>query len=163
MADGDFFIGQPEILLGIIPGGGGTQRLTRLIGTHKSLVAILEGKPFTPGEALATGAVDEVVPQDEVVTRAAALAKHFGARSKLSVAAAKRAVYFGGSKSLPEGLHTERSEFFARVMSKEGQRLMLGYIARTTSTGELPLYAPDTYIKALTSGSVPWQPSAKGE
>ena len=43
MADGDFFIGHPEVLLGINPGGGGTQRLTRLIGTHRSLVAILEG------------------------------------------------------------------------------------------------------------------------
>ncbi|MCX4767832.1 enoyl-CoA hydratase/isomerase family protein [Streptomyces sp. NBC_01275] len=60
MADGDFFIGQPEILLGIIPGGGGTQRLTRLIGTHRSLVAILEGRPFTPAEALANGAVEGV-------------------------------------------------------------------------------------------------------
>ena len=61
MADGEFFIGQPEMLLGINPGGGGTQRLTRLIGTHRSLVAILEGKPFTPAQALANGAVDEVV------------------------------------------------------------------------------------------------------
>jgi enoyl-CoA hydratase/carnithine racemase len=59
MADGDFFIGHPEVLLGINPGGGGTQRLTRLIGTHKSLLAILEGKPLTPAEALANGAVDE--------------------------------------------------------------------------------------------------------
>ncbi|MFJ2240724.1 enoyl-CoA hydratase-related protein [Streptomyces sp. NPDC087859] len=56
MTEGDYFIGWPEILLGIIPEGGGTQRLTRLIGTHRSLVAILEGKPFTPGEALANGA-----------------------------------------------------------------------------------------------------------
>src|SRR5258706_10261531 len=67
MADGDFFIGQPEVLLGIMPGGGGSQRLTRLIGTHKSLVAILEGKPFTPAQALANGAVDEVVAPDDVV------------------------------------------------------------------------------------------------
>ena len=65
MADGDFFIGQPEVLLGIMPGGGGSQRLTRLIGTHKSLVAILEGKPFTPAQALANGAVDDVVPLDD--------------------------------------------------------------------------------------------------
>jgi enoyl-CoA hydratase/carnithine racemase len=69
MAAGDFFIGQPEVLLGIMPGGGGTQRLTRLIGTHRSLVAILEGKPFTPAEALANGAVDYVVSQDEVVRK----------------------------------------------------------------------------------------------
>ncbi|MFJ9712870.1 enoyl-CoA hydratase/isomerase family protein [Streptomyces sp. NPDC101234] len=162
MADGDFFIGQPEILLGIIPGGGGTQRLTRLIGTHRSLVAILEGKPFTPEEALANGAVDEVVPQDEVVARAAALAARFGSRSKGSVAAAKRAVYFGGSMSLPEGLHVERTEFFTRVTSKEGQELMLDYIATTQATGELPLYDPDTYAEALASGRVPGLRSASG-
>ncbi|WP_405476133.1 enoyl-CoA hydratase/isomerase family protein [Streptomyces sp. NBC_00009] len=163
MADGDFFIGQPEILLGIIPGGGGTQRLTRLIGTHRSLVAILEGKPFTPEEALANGAVDEVVPQDEVVTRATALAEHLGARSKGSVAAAKRSVYFGGSLSLQDGLHIERTEFFTRVMSKEGQELMLDYIATTEATGELPLYNPDTYAQALASGSVPRHRSTKTE
>src|SRR5438874_9023739 len=92
MADGDFFIGQPEVLLGFPPGGGGTQRLTRLIGTHRSLVAILEGKPFTPAEALANGAVDEVVPPDEVVTRAAELAEHLGRRPKGAVAAIKRSV-----------------------------------------------------------------------
>ncbi|MFG2961187.1 enoyl-CoA hydratase/isomerase family protein [Streptomyces sp. NPDC048291] len=155
MADGDFFIGQPEILLGIIPGGGGTQRLTRLIGTHRSLVAILEGKPFTPAQALANGAVDEVVPQAEVVARAIELAERFGARSKGSVAAAKRSVYFGGSMPLAEGMHVERTEFFTRVMSEEGQELMLDYIATTEATGELPLYNPDTYARALASGSVP--------
>ncbi|WTE74774.1 enoyl-CoA hydratase/isomerase family protein [Streptomyces sp. NBC_01615] len=155
MADGDFFIGQPEILLGIIPGGGGTQRLTRLIGTHRSLVAILEGKPFTPAEALANGAVDEVVPQDEVVARAVELAEHLGARSKGSVAAAKRSVYFGGSMSLADGLHVERTEFFTRVLSKEGQELMLDYMETTDATGELPLYRPDTYAQALASGAVP--------
>src|ERR671921_130860 len=80
MADGDFFIGQPEVLLGIMPGGGGTQRLTRLIGTHQSLVAILEGRPFTPAEALANGAVDEVVAREDVLPRATELAKHFGSR-----------------------------------------------------------------------------------
>ena len=111
MADGDFFIGQPEVLLGIMPGGGGTQRLTRLIGTHKSLVAILEGKPFTPAQALANGAVDDVVPPDEVVARATELAEHFGSRTKGSVEAIKRSVYFGGSMSLAEGLHVERTEF----------------------------------------------------
>ena len=109
MADGEFFIGQPEVLLGIMPGGGGSQRLTRLIGTHRSLVAILEGKPFTPAQALANGAVDEVVAPDDVVTRAAELAEYFGKRTKGSVEAIKRAVYFGGSMSLSEGLHVERT------------------------------------------------------
>src|SRR5213592_2760107 len=112
MADGDIFIGQPEVLLGIMPGGGGSQRLPRLIGTHKALVAILEGKPFTPAQALANGAVDDVVAPDEVVSRAAELAEYFGRRTKGSVEAIKRSVYFGGSMSLAEGLHVERTEFF---------------------------------------------------
>ena len=162
MADGDFFIGQPEVLLGIMPGGGGTQRLTRLIGTHKSLVAILEGKPFTPAEALANGAVDDVVPQDEVVSRAAELAAHFGSRSKDSVAAIKRSVYFGGSMSLTDGLHVERTEFLTRVLAKDGQQLMLDYMEATDATGELPLYNPDTYARALESGFVPGRRSPKG-
>ncbi|MFI6309838.1 enoyl-CoA hydratase/isomerase family protein [Nocardia fusca] len=155
MADGDYFIGQPEILLGIMPGGGGTQRLTRLIGTHKSLVAILEGKPFTPEQALANGAVDEVVPRDEVVTRAVELATHFGARTKGSVEAIKRAVYFGGSMSLTDGLHVERTEFLGTALSREGQQLMLDYMNSTQATGELPLYNPDTYERALALGTVP--------
>jgi enoyl-CoA hydratase/carnithine racemase len=155
MADGAFFIGQPEGLLGIMPGGGGSQRLPRLIGTHKALVAILEGKPFTPAQALANGAVDEVVAPDEVVTRATELAEYFGKRIKASVEGIKRAVYFGGSMSLAEGMHVERTEFFGTVQSKAGQELMVQYLADTESTGELPLYRPDTYAQALESGRAP--------
>ena len=155
MADGDFFIGHPEVLLGINPGGGGTQRLTRLIGTHRSLVAILEGKPFTPAEALANGAVDELVPQDKVVSRAAELAEYFGSRPKGAIAAIKRSVYFGGSMSLSEGLHVERTEFLIADQSKDAQDLMIDYLATTDATGELPLYNPDTYARALKSGRVP--------
>lgn len=162
MADGDFFIGQPEVLLGIMPGGGGTQRLTRLIGTHKSLVAILEGKPFSPAEALAIGAVDAVVPQNEVISRAIELAEHFGSRSKGSVAAIKRAVYFGGSMSLTDGLHVERAEFLTRALSKDGQQLMLDYMETTDATGELPLYSPGVYELALESGHVPGHRSTNG-
>jgi enoyl-CoA hydratase len=162
MADGDFFIGQPEVLLGIMPGGGGTQRLTRLIGTHRSLVAILEGKPFTPAEALANGAVDEVVPPDEVIARATELAAHFGSRSKGSVAAIKKAVYFGGSKSLSEGLHVERTQFLMADQSNDGQELMLDYLETTDATGELPLYHPDTYARALEAGRVPGGRSTNG-
>jgi enoyl-CoA hydratase/carnithine racemase len=161
-ADGDFFIGQPEVLLGIMPGGGGTQRLTRLIGTHKSLVAILEGKPFTPADALANGAVDEVVPRDEVVARATELAEHFGSRTKGSVAAIKKAVYFGGSMSLSDGLQVERTEFLMTDQSKDGQELMLDYLATTDATGELPLYDTDTYARALEAGRVPNRRSTNG-
>src|SRR5712691_335525 len=162
MADGDVFIGHPEVLLGINPGGGGTQRLTRLIGTHRSLVAILEGKPFTPAEALANGAVDELVPRDDVVARATELAAHFGSRPKGAVAAIKRSVYFGGSMSLFEGLHVERTEFLVADRSKDAQDRMIDYLATTDATGELPLYNPDTYARALESGRVPGRRSTDG-
>lgn len=155
MADGDFFIGQPEVLLGIMPGGGGTQRLTRLIGTHRSLLAIIDGKPFTPAEALAIGAVDDVVAPEQVLARAIELAEHFGSRTKGSIAAIKRAVYFGGSMSLTDGLHVERAEFLATALSTVGQELMLDYMATTDATGELPLYSPGVYAEALEAGTVP--------
>ena len=155
MADGDYFIGQPEVLLGIMPGGGGSQRLPRLIGTHKALVAILEGKPFTPAQALANGAVDDVVALDEVVTRATELAEYFGKRTKGSIEGIKRAVYFGGSMSLAEGLHVERTEFFPADQSEVGQQLMLQYLSDTEATGELPLYHPDTYAQALEWAGCP--------
>jgi enoyl-CoA hydratase/carnithine racemase len=162
MADGDFFIGQPEVLLGIMPGGGGSQRLPRLIGNHKSLVAILEGKPFTPAQALANGAVDEVVPLDDVVERAVELGGYLGKRTKGSVEAIKRSVYFGGSMSLSEGLHVERTEFLRTDQSEAGQQLMLQYLADTQSTGELPLYRPDIYAQALATGRVPAAGSTNG-
>ena len=160
MADGDYFIGQPEVLLGIMPGGGGSQRLTRLIGTHRSLVAILEGKPFTPAQALANGAVDEVVGPEDVVTRAVEVAQYFGKRTKGSVEAIKRSVYFGGSMSLAAGLHMERTEFLGTDQSETGQQLMLQYLADIDSVGELPLYHGETYAQALEEGRVPGLASA---
>jgi len=153
MADGAFFIGQPEVLLGIMPGGGGTQRLTRLVGTHRSLVAILDGKPFSPAEALSIGAVDAVVPQDQVLPKAIELAEHLGTRPKSSRAAIKRAVYFGGSMSLTDGLHVERAEFLATALSKTGQGLMRDYMRNTEEAGELPLYSPGVYDEVLEAGT----------
>ena len=155
MADGNFVIGQPEVLFGIMPGGGGTQRLTRLVGTHRSLVAILEGKPFTPAEALALGAVDDVVQQDQVVSRAIELAEYFGSRSKEAVSSIKRAVYFGGSESLEEGLHIERSEMLTVLQTKDGQNVMIDYLKVLDSDGELPIYKGDGYARALETGSLP--------
>lgn len=156
MADEDtYFIGQPEVLLGIMPGGGGSQRLTRLIGTHQSLIAILEGKPFTPAQALANGAVDEVVSLEQVVSRAVEVGEYFGKRPKGSVEAIKRSVYFGGSMSLAEGLHMERTEFLGTDQSPQGQQLMLQYLDDFESAGALPLYHGDTYERALEAGTVP--------
>ena len=161
MAAGDYFIGQPEVLLGIMPGGGGTQRLTRLIGTHRSLYAILEGKPFTPEQALAYGAVDEVVPQKEVVSRAIELAEQFGGRVKGSVEAIKRAVYFGGSMTLEKGLRVEHVEFLGLAKSKDGQELMVDYLEATDENGELPFYDSKAIAQGIKTGRMPNHKQAK--
>ena len=154
MADGDFVIGLSEVLLALTPGGGGSQRLTRLIGTRQSLAAILEGKPFTPAEALTLGAVDEVVSQDKVLERAIERAEYLSLRSKTSLGAIKRSVYFGSSMSLSDGLQFEHAEFLVIDQSKEAQQLMLDYIATTEATGELPLLDRKTYDRALRTGRI---------
>ena len=158
MADGDFVIGLSEVLLALTPGGGGSQRLPRLIGTQQALVAILEGRAFTPAEALSLGAVDELVPQDEVVARSIERAEYLTLRSKGSLGAIKRSIYFGSSLSLEDGLQFEHAEFLVRDQSKVAQRRMLQYIAATDATGELPLLNRETYAQALRDGRMGGSP-----
>lgn len=152
MADGEFVIGLTEVLLALTPGGGGSQRLPRLIGTQRSLIAVLEGRPFTPAEALALGALDEVVPQEELLARSIQRAEFLSLRSKKSLGAIKRSIYFGSSLSLERGLQFEHAEFLVRDQSKEAQGRMLEYIATTDATGELPLLNRETYARALSAG-----------
>ena len=154
MADGDYLIGLSEVLLALTPGGGGSQRLPRLIGRQQALKVILEGKPFTPAEALAIGAVDELVPKDKLLSRAIECAEYLGRRPKKSLGAVKRSIYFGSSLSLEDGLQLEHAEFLVRDQSKEAQKLMLGYIAKTEATGELPLLNREYYGQALNRGHI---------
>ena len=156
MADGDFFIGQPEVLLGIPPGGGGTQRLTRLVGAHRALMMMLEGRPAPPARALEIGLVDEVVAPGELIERALALAGYLGARPRGAIRAIKRAVYIGGSMALEDGLHVERTEFMAALSGDSSQALMLEYMARTGREGDLPLYDPAIFEHSLQNGHFPF-------
>lgn len=152
MADGDHAIGLTEVLLGLTPGGGGSQRLPRLIGTRQALLAVLEGRPFTPAEALALGAVDEVVAPEELLARSIERAEFLGRRSKKALGAIKRSIYFGSSLSLEDGLQFEHAEFLVRDQSKQAQGRMLEYIATTEATGQLPLLDKATFGRALDAG-----------
>jgi enoyl-CoA hydratase/carnithine racemase len=152
MAAGDNVIGQPEILLGFPPGGGGTQRLTRLVGTHQGLKLMLDGGGLGPEAAAQIGYVDEVVAPDDLFDHAVALADRLAQRLKFTVAAVKRTAYIGGSRSLEEGLHLERAEFLSTLASPGAQAAMLAYIARTEEMGDLPLYDPQTYEQTLEAG-----------
>ena len=155
MADGDFFIGQPEVLLGINPGGGGTQRLTRLVGTHRALLLMLEGRPVPPKQALEIGYVDEVVPPAELLELAVKRARYLGARPRSARQAIKRAAYLGGSATLEEGLHMERTEFIHISPSEIAQTLMTEYLRRTDREGDLPFYDPEILEETLQRGALP--------
>jgi enoyl-CoA hydratase/carnithine racemase len=152
MAAGDFVIGQPEILLGFPPGGGGTQRLARQVGRHQALKLMLDGGGVDPETAARIGYIDEVVPPAELLDRALVLADRLGQRMKPVVAAVKRAAYIGGSRGLEEGLHVERAEFLSTLASPGAQAAMIAYIDQTKATGDLPLYDKQTYERALDAG-----------
>jgi enoyl-CoA hydratase len=152
MADGDFRIGQPEILFGFPPGGGGTQRLARLLGTAKALRLVLDGGPLTPAEALEIGLVDELVPREAVLDRAIALAARLGARPKPAVAACKRAVYEGGALPLADGLRVERAEFMATLGTPDAEDAMAAYQDGLKRTGELPGYDREAFGRTLERG-----------
>ncbi|NYG60632.1 enoyl-CoA hydratase/carnithine racemase [Nocardioides daedukensis] len=104
-------LGQPEILLGIIPGAGGTQRLTRLVGPSKAKDIILTGRFVKADEALAIGLVDKLVPAAEVYTAAVEWASQFSNAASYAVRAAKEAVDRGLEVDLATGLEIERIQF----------------------------------------------------
>jgi enoyl-CoA hydratase/carnithine racemase len=106
-------LGQPEILLGIIPGGGGTQRLARLVGPARAKDLILTGRQVGAEEALAIGLVDEVVPADDLSAHVRAKAAALAGGAVLAQALAKRAVDDGLERSLAEGLTLEQELFLA--------------------------------------------------
>jgi enoyl-CoA hydratase/carnithine racemase len=114
--------GQPEILLGIIPGGGGTQRLARLIGPAKAKDLILTGRQVAADEALRLGLVDEVVAPEELHDRAFALAAELARGAVVAQGFAKRAIDQGLDGPLAVGLDLEQ-ELFARVFATEDARI----------------------------------------
>ena len=113
--------GQPEILLGIIPGGGGTQRLARLVGLSRAKDICLSGRQVDAEEALRIGLADRVVPADQVLSSAVAWAAEF-ARGPLTVQGyAKRAIDGGLDGSLAAGLTLEQDLFVASFGTQDSQ------------------------------------------
>jgi enoyl-CoA hydratase/carnithine racemase len=109
----DATLGQPEILLGIIPGAGGTQRLSRLVGPSRAKDIIFTGRFVKAQEALEIGLVDRVVPADQVYDEAVAWASQFAGAATYAVRAAKEAIDRGLEVDLDTGLEIERQQFAA--------------------------------------------------
>ena len=121
-------VGQPEILLGLIPGAGGTQRLPRLIGPARAKDLIFSGRFVSAAEALSIGLADRVVPDDQVYQAACELAARLAAGPAVALAAAKQAIDLGLDTDLATGLEFERVSFaglFATEDARSGMRSFL--------------------------------------
>ncbi len=117
--------GQPEINIGIIPGAGGTQRLTRAVGKFRAMELILTGRHMSAREAHEAGLVTRVVPNEVCLNEAIALAREIALKSPIAVRLAKEAVLKAQELSLAEGLEYERKLFymlFATHDQKEGMK-----------------------------------------
>jgi enoyl-CoA hydratase/carnithine racemase len=104
-APGSYRLGTPEVTLGLLPGNGGTQRLSRLLGPSRAMELLLTGRTFSPDDALAWGLVAELVDADG----AREYAERLAAGPRLAIAAIKRCVHEGGQLPLEDGLALEAS------------------------------------------------------
>jgi enoyl-CoA hydratase/carnithine racemase len=118
----------PEVGLGVIPGGGGTQRLPRRVGQGRALEMVLLGTSLTPAEAQQAGLVSRVVADEDVNETAMTLARELAQRPRVAVQSAKRAIVAGAGLPLSEALPIESREFAtaaASADSREGARAFL--------------------------------------
>jgi enoyl-CoA hydratase len=124
--------GQPEVGLGIIPGGGATQRLPRLVGPGQALRLILTGEVVGAEEALRLGLVEQVVPAEELEATVAALAVSLSARSPVALGLAKRAVRAAMELPLSEGLALERDLMGVALASEDADEGIAAFLEKRT-------------------------------
>lgn len=121
-------LGQPEILLGLIPGAGGTQRLPRLVGPSKAKDLIFTGRQVKADEALAIGLVDRVVPAAEVYEQAHAWAARLARGPAIALRAAKESVDTGLETDIDTGLAVERNWFAGLFATEDRERGMRSFV-----------------------------------
>ncbi|MGA4851464.1 enoyl-CoA hydratase/isomerase family protein [Streptomyces sp. G5(2025)] len=121
-------LGQPEILLGLIPGAGGTQRLARLVGPSKAKDLIFTGRQVKAPEALAIGLVDRVVPAAEVYEQAHAWAARLAQGPAIALRAAKESIDAGLETDLDTGLAIERTWFAGLFATEDRERGMRSFV-----------------------------------
>ncbi len=120
--------GLPEVTIGVIPGAGGTQRLTHIVGKYLAMEMILNNRHLTAAEAAQFGLVNRVLPVEQLLEESIALAESLAARAPLAARSAKQAVNQAFEGSLSQGLSEERDLFyrlFATEDQKEGMRAFL--------------------------------------
>jgi enoyl-CoA hydratase len=125
--------GQPEINIGVIPGAGGTQRLTRVVGKHKAMEMILTGRPITANEAHDLGLVNRVAPVELFLDEAKAIAREIAKKSPVAVRLAKEAVLKTYDTSITEGLQFERKNFYMLFSSEDQKEGMKAFLEKRTA------------------------------
>ena len=122
--------GQPEIKIGVTPGAGGTQRLTRAVGKAKAMEMVLTGAMIDAEEALRYGLVNKVVPQEIYLTEALKLADQIARQSPIAVKLAKESINRSFETHLDEGLHFERKNFYLAFASEDQKEGMKAFVEK---------------------------------
>ena len=122
--------GQPEINLGVIPGAGGTQRLTRAVGKVIAMEMILTNRTLTPQEALAYGLVNHIYPNEESLSLTIELAQKIADQAPLAIRAAKKAVNQSFEAHLEKGLEQERDLFYKLFSSQDQKEGMQAFLEK---------------------------------
>jgi enoyl-CoA hydratase len=124
----DGVIGCPEVRVGILPGAGGTQRITRLVGVAKAMELMLLGDAVNAVTAERIGLVHRALPPEELLPEAVALAHELASRPPLSVALIKQCILQGSELPLEEALRFEQEAFFQTIRSDDAARIMRAYL-----------------------------------
>jgi enoyl-CoA hydratase len=122
--------GQPEIKIGVMPGAGGTQRLTRAVGKALAMEMVLTGRFITAAEAMQAGLINKIVPVELYLQEAIQLASTVAELSPLAVKMAKEAVLKAFDSSLEEGLHFERKNFYLLFASEDQKEGMQAFVEK---------------------------------
>jgi enoyl-CoA hydratase len=123
-------IGQPEIKIGVMPGAGGTQRLSRSIGKARAMEMVLTGRSLTAAEALEAGLINRVVPVELFLKEAIKLAKTVAENSPVALKLAKEAVLQSFNTPLDEGLLLERKNFYLCFASEDQKEGMEAFVQK---------------------------------
>lgn len=122
--------GQPEITIGVIPGAGGTQRLTRAVGKTIAMEMILNNRTLSAQEALQFGLINRVVPNDRYLEEALKLAEEIAARAPVAVRVAKKMINQAYERTLTDALHVERQEFYNLFATEDQKEGMQAFVAK---------------------------------
>jgi Enoyl-CoA hydratase/isomerase len=137
-----------EMLVALIPGGGGSQRLLRMLGSARVLEHVVEGVPLTAQDALEHGLVHRVVPEKRLLEETHATAARLARRSPVAVAALKRCVYFGTDRRLSRALDLETAGFLAAGSTRAAARSLQPFLEDLERLGDTPFLAdPGPWIE----------------